>query len=185
MGAHGVHRSRGPPRVRLLREDRPRLRQRIDPALLVLRRSERRAIVEIGATIPVAIPGELQHAGEPPRLAAVMLRTFGVASLIADRRELFEHDDEEPTEPDALAAPQVADAVHSVVPIARADERQSMRAVLQRAIDGANRMVEDRCGGLRALTASYTTSLWSGSSGGASRNGTTSSSSDRSPVRAT
>ena len=142
MGTHGLHCSRGPTRVGFLREDRPRLRQRVDPALLVLRRPERSAIIEVGTTIPVAIPGELQHASEPLGFASIVLRTFGVASLIADRCVLFQDDDEEPTQPHALPTPQVADAVHPVVPIARADERQSVRAVLQRAIDSANRMLE-------------------------------------------
>src|SRR5919204_4124355 len=75
-----------------------------------------------------------------------MLRTFDVASLVAQRRPLLQHDDEEPSEPDALTTPQMADAIHSVVPVAGADERQSVRAVLQRAIDRANRMVVDGCG---------------------------------------
>src|SRR5947209_8675789 len=164
MGTYGLHRSRGPPWVRFLREDRPRLRQRVDPALLVLRRPERSAVVEIGTTIPVAIPGELQHAGEPPGLTSVVLRTFRIASFIADRRILFQYDDEEPTEPHALPAPQVADPVHPIVPIARANERQSVRAVLQRAIDGADRVVEYRCSGLRDRRQAVRFSL-SGSGG--------------------
>src|SRR2546430_14192123 len=105
MGTHGLHRSRGPPWIRFVREDRPRLRQRVEPALLVLRRPERRAVVEIRTTIPVAIPGELQHPREPLRLAPVMLRTFGLSSLFADRCILFQDDDQEPAEPHAFAAP--------------------------------------------------------------------------------
>src|SRR5437870_2066765 len=158
MGAYGLHRSGGAPWVRFLREDRPRLRQRVDPAFLVLRRTERRAVVEIGTTIPVAVPRELQPAGEPLGFTSIVLRMFGVAPFIADRRILLQHDDEEPTEPHAFPTPQVADAVHAVVPIAGADERQPVRAVLQRAIDGANRMVEHRCGflGDRRQTVRFT-----------------------------
>src|SRR5207237_7587344 len=138
--------SGGAPWIRFLREDRPRLRQRVDLAFLVLRRTERRAVVEIGTTIPVAVPRELQHAGEPLGFTSIVLRMFGVASFIAERRILLQHDDEEPTEPHAFPTPQVPDTVHAVVQIAGADERQPVRAVLQRATDGANRMAADRRG---------------------------------------
>ena len=70
---------------------------------------------------------------------AVALRQVAASRAVAERRELVQHDDEEPAEPHALAAALVADAIHAVVPVARADERQAVRAVLQRAIDGADR----------------------------------------------
>ena len=61
MGAYRFHRTRRPPGIRSLREHRPRLRQRVDPAFLVLRRSQRRPIVEVRAPIPIAVPRQLQH----------------------------------------------------------------------------------------------------------------------------
>ena len=118
MGPHGFHRASGPPSVGLVREDGPRLRQRVDTALLVLRRSERGAVVEIRASVPVAVPGELQHAGEPPQLTPVMLRTGDVPSLFAQQHPLFQDDDQEPSEPHALATVAVTDAIHAVVPVA-------------------------------------------------------------------
>ena len=73
IGAHGVHRALGAPRLGRARQHGPRLRQRIELALLVLHRPQRRAVVEIGAPIPVAVPRELEHAGEPARLVAIAL----------------------------------------------------------------------------------------------------------------
>src|SRR4029450_786274 len=37
-------------------EPAPRLRERVDAALLVLRGAERRAVVEVGAAVPLAVP---------------------------------------------------------------------------------------------------------------------------------
>src|SRR3954465_8668281 len=53
---HGLSR---PPRLSPRRQDGPRLRQRIDLALLVLRGPEWCAVVEVGATIPSAVPRQL------------------------------------------------------------------------------------------------------------------------------
>src|SRR5205823_3182399 len=78
-------------------------------------------------------------------LAAVLLRVCDVVSLLTNLRVLLQHDDEKPAEPDAFAASQMPDAVHPVVPVARADERQPVGAVLQRVIDRANRVLEHRC----------------------------------------
>src|SRR5207244_4965441 len=95
-----------------------------------------------------SVPGELQHAGEPSGLASIALRTLDVLSLVAQHRVLFQHNQQEPTEPHALTASLVADTVHPIVPIAGADKREPVRAILQRTIDGANRMLENR-GALR------------------------------------
>jgi hypothetical protein len=47
---------------------------------------------------------------------------------LAETREASDHRDREPAEPDALPHPGRADAVHPVVPIAGAHERQVVRA---------------------------------------------------------
>src|SRR4030095_479061 len=109
--------------------------QRVEPAFLVLRRSERCAVVEVGAPIPVAVPAELQHPGQPAGLAPIVLRSRAAASLLADRGVLFQQEGEDPSEPHALAASEMADAVHAVVPVAAPDERQAVRAVFPRPTD--------------------------------------------------
>ncbi len=51
---HGARRAR---RVGGARDHRPGLGDRVDPALVVRGRAERRAVVEVGAPVPVAVPG--------------------------------------------------------------------------------------------------------------------------------
>ena len=49
---------------------------------------------------------------------------------------------EEPGQPDAFAAPFVPDAIHAVVPVAGAHQRQAVRAGCQAAVQGAGAMFE-------------------------------------------
>ena len=58
--ADGVHRALGEALRHGAGEHRPRLRDRIDLALVVLRRSERRAVVVVAAAIPLAVPRQLE-----------------------------------------------------------------------------------------------------------------------------
>ena len=53
---------------------------------------------------------------------------------------------QEPAEPDALAAACDADAIHAVVPIAGAEQRQAVRADRQTRIERAHAMLEQRRG---------------------------------------
>ena len=84
---------------------RPRLRDRVDPALVARRRAERRAVVEVAAPVPVAVPGvalerlraaRRRAAARPPR--APLRRAPRPAGAKADERGV-----QEPAEPDALA----------------------------------------------------------------------------------
>ena len=50
---------------------------------------------------------------------------------------------QEPAEPHALAAAVLADAVHAVVPVAGADQRQAMLAHLERALEAAAAVLEE------------------------------------------
>src|SRR6266545_4257494 len=118
-------------------------------ASIALHGPERSAVVEVRAAIPASIPGQLEHAVEPTRLVAIALGKVAPVPSSADRCKLVEHDDEKPSQPDALAAALVANPVHAIVPIARSDERKSMRAVFHRMIDGAHRVLENRRGLLR------------------------------------
>ena len=139
---HGAGRALGIGRAR---DHRPGLRDRIDPAFVARRRAERRAVVEPGAPIPVAIPGlalerGLQRAGvRSPRCGAGR-----VAARVGERREGAERRVKQPAEPDALALAKFADAVHAVVPVAGADQRQSVRADLEAGIEPARAVLEQR-----------------------------------------
>ena len=59
-------------------------------------------------------------------------------------REIFEHANLKPGEPDALSPAPQSDAVEAVVPIAASDQRQSMRTSGRGASKGASAMFEQR-----------------------------------------
>ena len=67
--ADRVHRAVREPRRGRAGEHRPGLGDRVDRALVALRRAERRAVVVVPAPVPLAVPGPLQRAtrGGPPR----------------------------------------------------------------------------------------------------------------------
>src|SRR4029079_14803508 len=54
---HRVHGSARPARVADPGQHRPALRDRVDLAFRIAGRTERRAVVEVGASIPRAVPG--------------------------------------------------------------------------------------------------------------------------------
>ena len=120
---------RRPIGIRGARDDSPGLGDRVDPALVVDRRAERSPVVEEGAAIPVAVPAvAFERRLQGVRVLAPGEARAGLSALLGDAGELEEVGVEEPAEPDALALAARADAVHAVVPVSRAHERQSMAA---------------------------------------------------------
>src|SRR6185312_5214348 len=110
-------------------EHRPALRDRIDAAFLVAGRAERRAVVEVRAAVPLAVPAVLVDArAQRARLGRAALRESRVAAVARDRRETLEHVMAEEGEPDAFALAFRAHLVYAVVPVARADQRQPVLA---------------------------------------------------------
>jgi hypothetical protein len=144
VGAHGVHRLLGSAGGRPTREHSPALRHGVDPALLVLLRPERRAVVEVRAPVPLAVPRQLQHVGEPVALRPVARRARAVAARLAERGEGAQDEEQEPADEDALAAAVLADGVHAVVPVAAAHERQPVRPDGQAAVDRTQAVLEER-----------------------------------------
>src|SRR6476659_1649905 len=116
------------------RQQRPRLRDRIDLVLVVLRRSERPAVVVIPAAEPFAVPRRFEARRVVTRGVAIAARRGGIMTVIAQLPEVIQDLEEEEAEPRAFAAPFVADAIHAVVPVADADQWQAMRAVGDAAI---------------------------------------------------
>src|SRR5271166_237364 len=87
---HGARRAY---RAGRTRDHRPGLRDRIDAALVIRRRPERRAVIEPGAPVPVAVPRlalqrGLQRAGvgSPCRRAGRVLTRIGERREFAERR---------------------------------------------------------------------------------------------------
>ncbi len=126
---HRVHRHAGSPGIAGPRENRPALRDRIDPALGVARRTERRAVVEVRAAVPLAVPAVLLD------LQAHFVRlhpaTFGeghVTGLACDLGEPHEHFIKEESQPDAFPFAVLSHKVHPVVPVAGPHERQAVLA---------------------------------------------------------
>ncbi len=100
----GLQRPAGPRRIAGAGEHGPRLRDRVDPAGDVLRRAQRGAVVEVGAAVPVAVPGvgldgRAERLGPSPQGGCA----FGVAARRGDRGEPAQAGDREPGQPDALA----------------------------------------------------------------------------------
>ncbi len=144
MGADRVEGALGAARRDQAGQDGPRLRQRVDATFGVPRRSEGRAVVEIPAEIPVAVPRQVEHRTEARDLGAVARRALVVAAAFAPRGERAQHRTEEESEPDAFAPAFDADAAHAVVPVAAAHERQAVRTHGDRVIDGADAVIEQR-----------------------------------------
>ena len=76
-------------------------------------------------------------------MLAVTPRAFGVAAPLAERGEAAEHGVEKEAEPDTLALPLSAHSIHAIVPVARADQRQAVRADDERSVDRAQAMLVD------------------------------------------
>ena len=124
---------------------RPALRQGIDLAFRIRLGAERFAIVEVGAAIPLAVPGVLLDV----LLQLLRLReaAFGKGDVLPRARqlgELREHIVKEKGQPDTFAAALFADQVHAVVPIAAADQRQAVFAEVQAVLDRAHAMFVER-----------------------------------------
>src|SRR5580658_3255307 len=79
-----------------------------------------------------------------------MGQPFGLAGrLIAcarQRRERHERGVQEPPEPDAFTPPQLANPVHAIVPIARADQGQSVFANSEAQLQRPGTMLEEGSG---------------------------------------
>src|SRR5690606_19311638 len=83
-----------------------------------------------------AVPSAVvERLAKPFPVRGVAGRAFGVAAFLAKWNEPREEVIEEEAEPDALAAALASDPIHAVIPIARAHQRESVRARRQRAID--------------------------------------------------
>ncbi len=117
----------------------PALRDRIDPAFRVAGRTERRAVVEVGAAVPLAIPAVLLDVlAQPTALRRAKLGEGRVAVHTRHLGELPEHFAQEEAQPDALALAADPHQVHAVVPVAGTDQRQTMLAEPQSVPDGAH-----------------------------------------------
>ncbi|MNM49875.1 hypothetical protein D3C81_608920 [compost metagenome] len=123
-------------------QHRPALCQRVDAALLVARRAQQLAVVEPGAQVPAAVPGMLfQVFGQGGRLLAALQGEGAVAVAQGEAGERPQYLVTEETQPHAFAKALFADAVHAVIPVPAAHQRQAVGAILQGMPEGALAML--------------------------------------------
>ena len=122
------------------------LRQRIDPALVVRRRAERRAVVEVGAPVPGAVPPSSIDAAAQPRAprAGSVARDRVSPRAVARSARTCAGRRQEPSEPHALAVALVrrpGSCRHS----SRRNPSAAGRARRREAVlDGADAVVVER-----------------------------------------
>ena len=113
-------------------QHRPALRDRVDLAFRTGGRSQRGAVVEPGALVPVAVPRACFDAlAQLPGFDFAQVGEGGVGVSARDRRESFQHRDQKEGQPDAFTLARRANQVHAVVPVARSHQRQSVLAIAQ------------------------------------------------------
>src|SRR5690606_16577171 len=131
-------------RVACTGDDAPALRDRVDAALLGGSGAEWRAVVEVRAPVPLAVPA-MRFRGDHVRVRPLQAVAVDgrIAAFVRDRAESAQRGDQKPAEPDALALPFRADTVHAVVPVAGTDERQAARTDGACALQCAHTMIVD------------------------------------------
>jgi hypothetical protein len=103
---------------------------------------QRRAVIEVRAPIPFAVPTVQVEIAAQLRLRLVAsLRERGIAPCACELGELPQDRAKEEPQPHAFARALDADEVHAVVPVARAHERQATRPEAQAMDDRTHAML--------------------------------------------
>src|SRR5687767_7792602 len=126
-------------------DDSPRLCNRVDAAFVILSRTKRRTIVIIRAAIPFTIPAaQLDCLEYFIGLGAISFCAGVVAHRVADLCKVNERGGEEPSQPDAFPLSIYANAIHAIVPIVCAHQRNSMWTCRSAFRDRAAAMLIER-----------------------------------------
>ncbi len=80
----------------------------------------------------------LERLDQQRSVLAVANGPIDVLTVLADHGKSLEDHRQKPAKPYALAAALVADTVHTVVPVARSHQRETVRADDQASIDSSN-----------------------------------------------
>ena len=145
--AHGARRTA---RFGGAAHDSPGLRDRVDPAFRVFSGTERRAIIEVSAAIPFAVPAiAFQRRFQSAHVEPPGLGTFMFTARIRNFGKLPKNRVQEPAEPNAFSLAMLADAIHAVVPVARAHQWQAVAADRETAVQRARAMFKQRRASLR------------------------------------
>src|SRR5829696_1706903 len=108
-------------------DDRPGLRDRINPAFVVGGGTKTGTIIIVGSQIPFSIPAVFfKRLVDIDPLRAIFTRAPGVPHQFTDICKFIERRGEEPAQPDAFASPQMADAAHAIIPVMSAHQGNAM-----------------------------------------------------------
>ena len=135
-------------RVACPRKHRPRLRNRIDATFPVPRRPKRRAVVIECTQIPASIPGVLlQRQRQLRSPLPIRRRLLPIAAPHADACKARQRTVQKPAQPDTLPASFPAHAVHPVIPVAAAHQRQAVRTARCPTLNRTSAMLKEagRC----------------------------------------
>ena len=112
---------------------------------ILLGRAERRAVIEVTAPIPVAVPSvPLERFRKRRRMtSARSQRARSSRRISANGANAWQRRVEEPSEPDALALACLADAIHAVVPVAGFEQRNSVDSNRKALVQSKCAMFED------------------------------------------
>ena len=114
-----------------------------DLAFIVRRRSQSRAVIEPAATIPAAIPSlPLERSFECCGMRTPGDTAADFSSCLCDRSKRIQGREQEPAQPDTFALSSFADTIHAVIPVAGADQRQSVHAQFEAVVKRASAMLE-------------------------------------------
>src|SRR5208283_4597874 len=107
--------------------------------------AKRFAIVEVGAAVPLAIPGVLLDVLlQLPGLGEAAFGKSGIAVGAGQLSKLGEHVVKKKSQPDTFTASLVSHPIHAVIPVTATHQRQTVFAEFQSVLDGARAMLVKR-----------------------------------------
>src|ERR1700722_11289559 len=117
----------------------------MEAALFAPRRFEGRPVIKKASPIPTAVPCfALKRSLQSGHVRAPCRRADPLLARLRERRKGDERGAQKPAKPHTLAPALLADAVHAVVPIAVAEERQAMSAEGKTLIQSACAVFKQR-----------------------------------------
>ncbi len=126
-------------------QDRPALRQGIDLAFQIALRAEWFAIIEVSASVPLAVPAVLLDVFlQLPRLGYALAGKVDFIALPRQFGKPHQHVVKKESQPDTFTPSFFSDQIHSVIPVTAPNQRQAMGAESQPMFDRAHAMFVHR-----------------------------------------